>query len=257
MDLTGLLCTLSIALFVLVLLSIEVGRRIRTRELRFSGRSEAPGLGAVNASIFGLLGLLIAFTFSGAAERLDARRALIVEEANAIGTAWLRLDLLPAADLQVIRPIFRHYVDRRIDYFNDVFDSERRTIGARALSELQIEVWSRTIKAVQRMDAPALGSPVVQAMNEMFDVASKRNSALAMHPPYIVYGMLVLLVLISAFLIGFGMGATKRRLWLHSIGYALVMTVTLYVIVDFEVPRAGGITVYAFDALLEQLRQSL
>lgn len=256
MALTGLLGILSVAFFALVLLCIEGGRRIGNRDTRV-GDTNASGLGPVEASIFGLMGLLIAFTFSGAAERLDTRRTLIVDETNAIGTAWLRLDLLPTADAQAIRPMFRRYVDRRIDYFEDVFDSERRASEDRTLSETQRELWNRTVIAVQGMAVPALGSPVVQAMNDMFDIATTRNSALAMHPPYVVYGMLVLLELISALLIGFGMAANQQRMWMHCIGYALVMTAVLYVIIDFEMPRAGMIRVDAFDKLLIELRQSL
>jgi len=65
------------------------------------------GAGAVEGSVFGLLGLLIAFTFSGAAFRFDARRQLAVEETNAIGTAYLRLDLLPADKQPALRDSFR------------------------------------------------------------------------------------------------------------------------------------------------------
>ena len=79
-----------------MLLAIEVGRRIGRRRIASLGDAPSPGVGPVEGAVFGLLGLLIAFTFSGAASRFDARRQLIVEETNNIGTAYLRLDLLPS-----------------------------------------------------------------------------------------------------------------------------------------------------------------
>jgi hypothetical protein len=83
------------ALFLGIIFLLEVGRHIRLARMEREGDA-GKGVGAVEGAVYGLLGLLIAFTFSGAATRYDSRRLLIVEEANAIGTAYLRLDLLPA-----------------------------------------------------------------------------------------------------------------------------------------------------------------
>lgn len=85
--------SLLLAIFVL----LEVGRRIGIHRRRIDPESSSSGLGALEGAVFGLMGLLIAFTFSGAATRFDGRRELIGREANAIGTAYLRIDLLPAA----------------------------------------------------------------------------------------------------------------------------------------------------------------
>ena len=83
------------ALFTGTLIMIEVGRRIWLRRYAAEAETSHPGRGAIEGATFALLGLLIAFTFSGAASRFDARRELIVQEANDVGTAYLRLDLLP------------------------------------------------------------------------------------------------------------------------------------------------------------------
>jgi len=87
----------AISLFLGMLVLLEVGRRVGTRRLRKDPEGARTGISAVEGSMFGLLGLLIAFTFSGAASRFDARRQLITEEANDIGTAYLRIALLPEA----------------------------------------------------------------------------------------------------------------------------------------------------------------
>ena len=99
-------------LFLGMLLFLEIGRRIAIRRMKEDAGAAGEGIGAVDGAVFALLGLLIAFTFSGASSRFDTRRQLIVEETNDIGTAYLRLDLLPA-DLQpALRESFRRYLMR-------------------------------------------------------------------------------------------------------------------------------------------------
>jgi hypothetical protein len=97
MDFTVRIAVLAIGLFLGMLLLQEIGRRIRLRRLARDPDQAEAGFGVVEGAVFGLMGLLIAFTFSGAASRFDTRRQLVVEEANAIGTAYLRLDLLSAS----------------------------------------------------------------------------------------------------------------------------------------------------------------
>ena len=84
-------------LFIGMAVLLELGRRLRRHHRLRHGDSAGEGVGAIEGAVFGLMGLLLAFTFSGAASRFEGRRQLIVDEANAIGTAYLRLDLLPSA----------------------------------------------------------------------------------------------------------------------------------------------------------------
>ena len=93
-----------------MLILLEVGRRIGARRLAEDPMGAAAGVGTVEGAVFALFGLLIAFTFSGAAARFDTRRQLIIEETNAIGTAYLRLDLLPVDAQPGLREKFRRYV---------------------------------------------------------------------------------------------------------------------------------------------------
>ena len=103
---TGKEMVMSAGLFLGILLCLEIGFRIglvsskRNRELAYEGT------GTIDAAVFALLGLLLGFSFAGAMSRFDARRQLIVNEANTIGTAYLRIDLLPAADQPEIAPFF-------------------------------------------------------------------------------------------------------------------------------------------------------
>ena len=124
-----------------MLLLMEAGRRIGAWRMAKDPDGARAGVGAVEGAVFALLGLLIAFTFSGAAVRFDARRQLIVEETNAIGTAYLRLDLLPAAAQPALREKFRQYVDSRLEVYRRLPDIESAMEELARSNSLQGEIW--------------------------------------------------------------------------------------------------------------------
>ena len=105
-----------------MLILLEVGRRIGIRRLAKDPDGARAGFGAIEGAVLALLGLLLAFTVTGAGSRFDARRNLIVEETNAIGTAYLRLDMLPTAAQPALRESFRRYVVARLDVYRKLQD---------------------------------------------------------------------------------------------------------------------------------------
>ena len=117
----------AIGVFVGILAFLELGRRVGARAIARHGATSLPSTESLETAVFALLGLLIAFTFSGALTRFDVRRAQVVDEANAIGTAYLRLDLLPASVQPPLREVFRAYVDARIDTYDKLPDLRGRT----------------------------------------------------------------------------------------------------------------------------------
>jgi hypothetical protein len=98
---------------------------------------------------------------------------------------------------------------------------------------------------------------LLPALNQMIDITTTRTMALQLHPPLIIFGMLFLVALASALLAGYGMAGGKSRRWLHVIGFALVIGLTVYVILDIEFPRYGLIRVDAFDQALVDLLKSM
>ena len=129
----GRVCTAG--LFVGMLVLLEVGRRIGVRRLARDPEGATVGLGTVEGAVFGLLGLLVAFTFSGAAARFDTRRQLIIEEANAVGTAYLRLELLPTAAQPSLRAAFRQYLAARLAVYRQLADVAAATRGPGAADD--------------------------------------------------------------------------------------------------------------------------
>jgi hypothetical protein len=246
----------AVALFVGILLLLALGRRIGARNLAREGEISQKGLGALEGAIFALLGLVLAFSFSGALARFDARRQLVVEEANAIGTAWLRVDLLPETAREPMRELFRSYLDSRIETYRKVPDMTAVKAELARSAELQGEIWKLAVSS-----APENGSPVGQmmlpALNAMIDITTTRTEAARIHPPLVVFVLLGVLALACALFAGYDMAVRRRLNPLHSLAFALVLSVTVYVIVDLEYPRVGLIRVTDSDQLLSDLRKSM
>jgi len=212
----------------------------------------------VDGAVFGLLGLLVAFTFSGASSRFDSRRQLIVEETNAIGTAYLRIDMLPAAAQPALRDYFRRYLDSRLAIYRKLPDVVAAKEELARSNQLQGEIWRCGVAAVQQQGAPPAAPMLfLPALNAMFDITTTRTMATQMHPPEIVYVMLFGLALLASLLAGYGMAGGRTRKWLHMIGFAVIMALSVYVILDLELPRLGLIRVNAFDQALVDLRESM
>lgn len=247
----------ALGLFVGMLALMEWGRRLGSRQLLRDLEGSRAGLGAVEGALFALLGLLIAFTFSGAAARFDARRHLIVQEANHVGTAWLRLDVLPAGTQPGLRDLLRQYVDSRLAAYRKLADLPAAAAEFDRSVELQSRIWKQAVAACEGPEGQRAMMLVLPALNAMFDIVTDRTTALRTHPPVIVFLLLGALALASALVAGFGMAGGKRRSWVHVLGYPLVMAGCVYVIMDLEFPRLGLIRIDAADQLLVDVRQAM
>ena len=144
----------AVGLFLGMLAILEVGRRKGMKRLAADPDATRAGTGAVDGAVFALFGLLIAFTFSGAASRFDARRQLIVEEANDIGTAYLRIDLLPADAQPTLRESFRRYLDSRLDTYRKMPDVDAAMQEMAKSTKLQDEIWTRSVAACRARRRP-------------------------------------------------------------------------------------------------------
>lgn len=240
----------ALGLVGVMLLALEFGRRVGRRRLAEDAEHSHDGVGAIEAAVFGLLGLMLAFTFSGAWTRFDARRELIVREANAIGTAWLRLDLL--ADKEEMRTDFRRYTDLRIAATQAGAKQPSPEIAA-----LQQRIWRRaTVEAMGAPD-PRIATAVLPALNDMFDLATTRYAAAQTHPPRIVFVVLFGLALASAALAGYGMAGGRARSWLHVVCFTGSLLAAILVSLEMEYPRRGLIRLDSYDQVLVDVRAGM
>lgn len=249
---------LALALFAIMVGAIELGRAAGRRQLRSGGEGLAKGTGAAEGAIFALLGLLIAFTFSGAAQRFEARRLLVTDEANAIGTAWLRLDLLPAPAQPEMRDLFRRYLDARLAAYRHATQREVALEDLAVSNALQARIWAQALAAVNAAGAaPQAGVLLLPALNEMFDITTTRTAATANHPPFAVFVLLFALAAASAVLVGYATSVNASRGRLLNLGFAAIIALAVYVILDLEYPRLGIIRVDAADQVLIELRNGM
>jgi hypothetical protein len=244
----------ALALLAGVPICIEAGRLIGRRRGDRDGKPD--GRAPLAGTVFALLGLLVAFTFSGAAARLDQRRALIVQEANAIGTAWLRLDLLPADAQPALRDQFRRYLDLRLAVYDQLPDLEAARAELTRADAMQREIWNAAVRAVQAAPSPAVTTLVMPALNEMIDLTTTRTVFAQTHPPTVIFALLYLLLLVSALLLGFDQAAHPRPL-VHSTAFTAIMAVSVFVILNLEYPRLGFIGLEATDQVLVDLRRTM
>lgn len=243
-----------LGLFIGMLVLLTVGQRLGRRNLPKETDAARGRLTAVEAAIFGLMGLLIAFTFFGAAGRYELRRQLVVEEANAIGTAYLRLDVLPVSAQPALREKFRRYVEARIAVYRLLPDINASNMQATVAASLQQEIWAGAITALR--EAPSQATIVlIPALNQMIDVTTSRAIAALTHTPPVIFSLLVMLALVCSLLAGYVMaGSRPRNVMLHSVAFAFVLTGTVYVIFDLDYPRFGLIRLeFADQALLDLL----
>ena len=248
----------ALALFFGMLGLLELGRRLGTVRLKEDPEGARAGTGAVEGAVFALLGLLIAFTFSGAASRFDERRKLIIEETNDIGTAYLRLDVLGTEARRALQEKFRQYLDARIETYRKLPDIVAAKSELAKANALQGEIWNMAVLASKAQAAsPAAPMLLLPALNAMFDITTTRTLVTEIHPPAVIFVMLVALALASALMVGYAMAGSHKRNWLHMVGLAFVIAAAIYVIFDIEYPRLGFIRVDAFDRALVELRANM
>ena len=246
-------------LMAAILLLMETGRwfGIRRRSRNPDGSS---GGGGVEAAVFGLMGLLIAFTFYGAENRFETRRGMIVEEANAISAAYHRLDLLPPGAQPRLREEFRQYVRSRLAIYEKVPDWEAvdaMNVEIKHSTAIQKEIWRQAMEATKGEDE-TVQALIVPALDRMVDIAAIQTVAFQSHPPAAVWAMLALTLLASCVLAGYTMSGSGVRNWVHILAFALLFSAVVYVNLDFEYPRMWGfIRINDLDKLLVQALENM
>jgi hypothetical protein len=245
-------------MFVGMLVCLEIGRRLGLRRLIAEPKEAMAGLGAVEGAVFSLYGLLLALTVSGAPARLDIRKQLIAEEANAIRTAYLRLDLLSPDAQPALRELFRNYLDSRLEVYRKLPDLAAAMAELSRSTTLQREIWSRTTAATRLPGShPDAGKLLLPALNVMIDITTTRTMAARIHPPLVIFGLLFVLALVCSLLAGFSMAASMQRNWLHILSFVAITVISVYVFLDIEYPRAGFIHLGAYDQVLVDLRADM
>lgn len=196
------------------------------------------------------MGLMLAFTYSAAAQRLDGRRAISIQEANAIGTAYLRIDILPAAAHPGLRDKVKRYAQGTLAAYDALPDDAAYARALARARALQGEIWSDAIAALRELP-PAAGQLVLPPLNDMFDLSTAHEAMVRVHTPPAVMAALIVLSLVCSLFAGYGLaGSMPSSRYLHMAGFACVITGIVYIVIDLDYPRYGLIRIDSVDAAL-------
>jgi hypothetical protein len=242
------LTVIALAIMAALLAAATIGYRGHLWLLHRSGETEPESDDHLLSAVLGLLALLLGFTFSLALNRYEARRDLVVQEANAIGTTWLRAQLLESPNKAAMSGLLRGYLDARLAWSEADADAATRTMV------LQQRLWAATGKAVRSEPNPQLSRALMDAMNQSFDLASARSAARLAHVPDRVLTVLLLYAVLSAAMLGYTSAAKGRPQRIATISVLVLLTLALVMILDIDRPRSGAIQVS--QQPLEELKQS-
>ncbi len=214
------------------------------------------GVAAIDTAVYALLGLLLAFSFYASADRYSERRRLAVDEANAIETVVLRLDMVPPAQQVKVRRLMREYVQARIAY-NHSLSEQLEHVEWKRSDDLQDEMWDALVGSASNATPKLVHVSVLPAVNAMFDLAATQYYASRNHIPLPIVGLLIGLSLLAANLAGRSTPRDGERSWLHRVAFAGSIALTLIVVLDLDYPRLGLIRIDYTDAMFNDIFESL
>jgi len=242
---------IAVGLFAILIACLELcfllGNRARERQTEHPDQ-----LAAIQGATLGLLALLLGFSFAMAMGRFSDREKMIVQEANAIGTVWLRCDLLAGAVREEMRQALRSYTEQRIAFYDAKDDATRRSAIAES-ERLQNQLWP--IFANTAKGSPELSSALLSSLNELIDLHGARVAAGRRHMPGVLLGLLLACSLAAVASVGYGCGVTGKRNVVLTMALTFLIAGTLWAIIDMDHPRKGLIRVGQQPML--DLRQSI
>jgi hypothetical protein len=242
----------SIGIFVAAL---EIGYRLGLRRQVNTNEPDKTHANALNGATLGLLALLLGFSFAMAVSRYENRKTLMVDQANAIGTATLRGSLLAQPHADRTTALFRDYIDTRFLFNASVRGSKGVDEAESRASKIETELWdiSRVLLTEDPRSQPA--SLFTQALNEVFDIREKRRFALDDHVPGIVIFLLFATSSVALALVAYSCGLSGRRRTIANFTFASLIAIVLVIILDIDAPRVGFVKA-SQDSLI-RLQQSV
>lgn len=232
-------------------LGFVLGRRVAARV----GEKARAHVATWETAVLGLAALLISFTFAMAATRYDARKQIMLTEANAIGTSYLRTSVLDDARGDALRALLRRYVDERLAMADAGADRKRVREAIRASAALEQKIWSRVAEAARSDPHSVAIGLLVQATNDMIDNAEAYTFSLENPVPVTVFLVLILASTIAVAAVGYSCGLERKRLAFGMLTMPLLLAAVIVLVFDIANPRLGIVGIR--DQSLIRLKQSL
>jgi hypothetical protein len=240
-----------ISLFVLSL-SVPIGANF-LRRLRKWEESKREDFGIILGATLTLLALIVGFSFSMAVSRYDQRKNYEEAEANAIGTEYVRADLLPAADAAKVRTLLKNYLDQRVLFYTTRDGQQILKINART-AQLQAELWSAVLGPAAAKPTPMVAL-AVSGMNDVLNSQGYTQAAWWNRIPAAAWFLMAAIAVCCNLLVGYGARDVKAEHLLLQV-LPLVVSISFFLIADIDSPRGGVIHVQPENllSLVESLR---
>jgi hypothetical protein len=233
--------TIALALLGIMVGAAELGFRIGRRQS--ADREAEAQLAAIEAALLGLLALLLGFTFSLSATRYEARKEIVVAEANAISTAYNCAELLPAAEGAPLREQLRTYVDARLAFYGATPHEPASDAAEHATRRLQRSLWSDASRIGRARPQYQTVTLLLRALNETFDVEARQAAAFDDFVPVSVQLLVFIASIIGIGSVGYFNGTKGYRHLVLTTFLAVMCALTIFVILDLDRPRRGFIRI--------------
>ncbi len=227
----------------LMLTAAEIGLHLGQRSVATIPEKTKSLVSTVEAAILAVLGLLLGFTMSMAVTRFEARKQLVLDEANAIGTSLLRTQLLPAPEGAEIAGVLHEYIKVRLEYGTTGDDATQLERLRSESAHLQNEFWKRAVASAEKDPNPVKSGLLLQSLNQTIDLEAARRMAFQNHVPPSVIFVNGIVGILAAMLVGYTFGLNGRRQVFSMCVLALAITLVLALIIDLDRPRSGFIRV--------------
>jgi len=233
---------LLIALVLIVLLALagELGYRLGRATRHTATEQEGTQFTSIEVALLALLSLLLGFTFAMALSRFEYRKQMVVQESNAIGTAALRAQFLPESDRAEVNELFRRYVEIRVGAVlrTKQFSPARQELDAET-RRLQARLWKVAATAAEAdLRSVPLGL-FTHAVNQLIDIKSQRDVAVANHVPESVLLLLIGFSILVVGVLGYGNGQAGVRIRLPTAAYSVIVVLVILLIIDLDRPQEG------------------
>ncbi|MGC1382096.1 MAG: hypothetical protein WA814_13865 [Candidatus Baltobacteraceae bacterium] len=232
-----------IAVFPLSLVALAVGYFYAARYGRAKDDKAGWAFGLGQAAIFALIALILGFSFSFAAGRFEARRALVVVEADAIRTAYLRAGFLPPAKTARFRNLLIEYTKTRLDAYAEVGDIRAERLSIAEGKGFQGQLWAMAASAARRDPRSPFYADVTRSVIDVINVSDEQLAALTNHVPRTIIGIILLCTIVGALLLGLTFGHARAPNGLLSTIFCLLFAATVFTIIDLDHPQGGLIGV--------------
>jgi len=230
-------------LLLVVMLSAEGGFHFARWLFRHREPGENTLFDVVEGGVLGLVGLILAFSFSLAITRFEDRQHLVVTEANAIDTTFLRASFLPGADGAALKRDLREYLQTRLTLYPTYRYPSARETSLRKSRALQERMWTRVATAVNAEPQNRALQLLAEALNSTIDAGREQEAALNNRVPAEIAALLVIVAVVAAALLGYGFGINNAPRRVMTAIFCLLITMIVYTIFDLDRPQSGLITV--------------